>query len=270
VLEVREASKTFNRGTSNEINALMDINLTLRNAGFLVVVGTNGSGKSTLLNAIAGTFLLDAGWIDLDGRDISREPEHRRAALMGRVFQNPFTGTAPGMTVAENLIIATRRGLPQTLGWALPSRVRTSLRDRIHGLNMGLEDRLDQPMGTLSGGQRQALTLLMATWRRPRLLLLDEHTAALDPRTAEKVIQLTDEIVRRDGLTTLMVTHSMEQAVHLGDRLIMMHQGRVIHDFEGPEKERLRSNDLLDRFDEVRRMDRLDESAAEMLARLYV
>lgn len=270
MLDLQNIWKTFHAGTPNEVRALRGIDLQLEEAGFLVVIGTNGSGKSTLLNAVAGSFPLDRGRIGIDGEDMTHQLEHRRARHIGRVFQNPFMGTAPGMSIAENLVLAVRRGLPRGLGWALPSALRETFRERIRPLNMGLEDRLDNPIGTLSGGQRQALTLLMATWRKPRLLLLDEHTAALDPKTAEKVIQLTDDIIRRDRLTTLMVTHSMDQAVHLGDRLVMMHQGQVIHDFRGAEKKRLRPRDLLDRFEEIRRMDRLDESAAEMLSRLYV
>lgn len=270
MLKLRGIKKTFNVGTPNEVRAIRGVDLDLAESGFLIIVGTNGSGKSTLLNAVAGSFFVDEGEIMLDGRNITRWTEDRRAKLIGRVFQNPFTGTAPDMSIAENLVLATRRGLSRGLGWALKPRTISEFKDRVRGLNMGLEDRLDNPIGTLSGGQRQALTLLMASWLKPKLLLLDEHTAALDPKTAEKVVQLTVEIVERDRLTTLMVTHSMQQAVHLGNRLVMMHQGRVIHDFEGADKKRLRPEDLLARFEEVRRMDRLDESAAEMLARQYV
>ncbi len=270
MLEIKGVRKIFHGGTPNEVRALQGVDLDLEASGFLVVIGTNGSGKSTLLNAIAGSFPVDEGKIALDGQNITRWPEHRRARMIGRVFQNPFAGTAPDMSIAENLALAARRGLPRGLGWALKSPILEEFRERIRLLNMGLEDRLENPIGLLSGGQRQALTLLMATWRKPTLLLLDEHTAALDPKTAEKVIHLTADIVGRDGLTTLMVTHSMDQAVHLGDRLLMLHQGRVIHDFSGVEKKRLRARDLLERFEEVRRMDRLDETAADMLARMYV
>jgi len=270
MLEIRGARKTFNAGTPNEVRALRGVDLSVADGSFVIVIGTNGSGKSTLLNAVGGGFLLDAGTLTLDGTDVTRWPEHRRASLIGRVFQNPFSGTAPSMSIAENLALATRRGQRRGLGWALSRSVRTQLRDRVRRLNMGLEDRLDNPIGTLSGGQRQALTLLMASWLRPRLLLLDEHTAALDPRTADQVIELSEEIVARDRLTTLMVTHSMQQATHLGDRLVMMHHGQVIHDFAGAEKQRLRADDLLNRFEDVRRAEQLDESAAEMLERLYV
>jgi putative ABC transport system ATP-binding protein len=190
--------------------------------------------------------------------------------MIGRVFQNPFSGTAATMSIAENFALATRRGLSRGLGWALSAELKKDLRDRVKQLNLGLEDRLGNIIGSLSGGQRQALTLLMATWLKPKLLLLDEHTAALDPKSADQVIQLTDEIVCREKLTTLMVTHSMHQGANLGDRLIMMHRGGIIHDFRGADKRRLRVNDLLARFEEVRRADQLDETAAEMLRRAYV
>jgi putative ABC transport system ATP-binding protein len=218
---------------------------------------------------VAGTFLVDSGTIRLKGRDMTTWPEHRRATLIGRVFQNPFSGTAPSMSIAENLALAALRGQPRGLGWALGGRVQRALRDRVRRLNMGLEDRLGDPIGSLSGGQRQALTLLMATWLKPSLLLLDEHTAALDPRSADQLIRLSEELVSRDKLTTLMVTHSMTQATQLGGRLVMMHCGRVIHDFRDAEKRRLRVADLLARFDAVKRAEQLDESAADMLRRLY-
>jgi putative ABC transport system ATP-binding protein len=270
VLELCGVSKTFHAGTPNEVRALRGVDLTVEPHSFVTVIGTNGSGKSTLLNAVAGTFPVDAGRVRVGGRDVTRWPEHRRARLIGRVFQNPFSGTAPTMSIAENLALAARRGLPRRLGWALSAARRGELRDRVRTLNMGLEDRLDNPIGTLSGGQRQALTLLMATWLRPQVLLLDEHTAALDPRSADQIIALSDRVVARDKLTTLMVTHSMHQAAHLGDRLVMMHRGRVLHDFRGAEKRRLRPEDLLARFEEVRRRELLDESAADLLRRAYV
>ncbi len=242
----------------------------MEGASFVVIIGTNGSGKSTLLNAIAGTFLVDAGSIRLDGQDLTRRPEHSRARHIGRVFQNPFSGTAPNLSIAENLALAARRGRRRGLGWALEGGLHQEMRETVRRLHMGLEDRLDNAIGSLSGGQRQALTLLMATWQKPKLLLLDEHTAALDPKSADQVIRLSEEIVTRDKLTTLMVTHSMHQAAALGDRLIMMHRGRVIYDFRGAEKRRLRPEDLMARFEEVRRADQLDEAAAEMLRRTYV
>ncbi len=270
MLEIQGAYKTFNPGTPNEVRALQGFDLSIREGQFVAVIGSNGSGKSTLLNAIAGSFLLDAGRIAIDGRDVTRWPEHRRASLIGRVFQNPFSGTAPGMSIAENIALAALRGRRRGLGWALHGGLIGQIRDRVRGLNMGLEDRLDNPIGTLSGGQRQALTLLMATWIKPRLLLLDEHTAALDPKTADQVVRVSEEIIARDKLTTLMVTHSMQQAAHLGERLVMMHRGRIIHDFSGAEKKRLRVSDLLEAFEEVRRLEQLDESAADLLTRCYV
>jgi putative ABC transport system ATP-binding protein len=270
MLDIRRIFKTFNAGTPNEVRALRGVDLTIENGSFVIVIGTNGSGKSTLLNAIAGSFIVDQGTITVNGTDITSWPEHRRASMIGRVFQNPFSGTAPSMSVAENLALAARRGKPRGLGWALTRSMRDEFRDRVRRLNMRLEDRLENPIGSLSGGQRQALTLLMASWLKPDLLLLDEHTAALDPKSADQVIELSDEIVKRDRLTTLMVTHSMQQAANLGDRLVMMHRGEPIHDFAGAEKRRLRPDDLLNRFEDLRRADQLDESAAEMLRRNYV
>jgi len=270
MLEISDITKTFNPGTPNEVLALCNVSLRLETGSFLVIIGTNGSGKSTLLNAVAGTFFVDAGRIAVAGRNITRWAEHRRAKLIGRVFQNPFSGTAPNMSIAENLALAARRGQPRGLGWALHRKLRDELRDRIRTLNMGLENRLDNAIGSLSGGQRQALTLLMASWLKPELLLLDEHTAALDPKSGDQVIRLTHEIIQRDKLTTLMVTHSMQQAVHLGDRIVMMHRGQVLHDLQGAERARVRPEDLLKRFDEVRRREQLDATVAEMLQRNYV
>jgi putative tryptophan/tyrosine transport system ATP-binding protein len=223
-----------------------------------------------LLNATAGTFFVDSGIIRLDGNDTTYWPEHKRAKLIGRVFQNPFSGTAPNLSIAENLALSARRGEPRSLGWNIGSDLRSRIADSVRSLGMGLGNRLDNAIGSLSGGQRQALTLLMATWLKPKLLLLDEHTAALDPRSADQIIQLSEKVISRDTLTTLMVTHSMHQAVNLGDRLIMMHRGQILFDFQGAEKSRLRVDDLLNRFEEVRRADLLDETAAEMLQRAYV
>src|SRR4051794_11601061 len=268
MLEIQRISKTFNPGTPNEVRALTDVSLSLPSGSFLIVIGANGSGKSTLLNAVAGTFIVDAGTISIAGQTITSWPEHRRAKLVGRVFQDPFKGTAPTMSIAENLVLASRRGKARGLGIAVNRRVRSELRDRIRPLNMGLEDRLDNPIGSLSGGQRQALTLLMASWLKPELLLLDEHTAALDPKTADQVIRLTHDIIARDKLTTLMVTHSMQQAVNLGDRIVMMHKGRILH--EGSARARVRPEDLLNRFEDVRRREQLDGAVAEMLASSYV
>ncbi len=270
MLEVRSISKTFNGGTPNEVRSLRGVNLELATGSWVIIIGTNGSGKSTLLNAVAGTFFVDEGSIRLAGQDVTRWPDFKRAELIGRVFQNPFSGTSPTLTIQENLSLAARRGRPRGVGWGLTHSLVARMRDEVARLNMGLEDRLDNAIGTLSGGQRQALTLLMATWLRPELLLLDEHTAALDPKSADSVIALTEHVVARDRLTTLMVTHSMHQAASLGDRLIMMHRGEIIHDFQGAEKRRLRPDDLLARFEEVRRAEQLDESAALMLADNYV
>ncbi len=263
-------TKTFSAGTPNEVRALRGVSLCIEPGAFVVVVGTNGSGKSTLLSAVAGSIALDAGTIRLSGRDVTQWAEHRRASLVGRVFQNPFSGTAPQLTVAENLALAVGRGRRRGLGRLLGEGLHREIAERVRALAMGLEERLDQPIGLLSGGQRQALTLLMATWQQPELLLLDEHTAALDPKSADQVSRLTDRVVREQGLTTLMVTHSMHQAVNLGSRLVMMNHGSVLHDFGATEKRRLRVEDLLSSFEEVRRGERLDEDAARLLRQAYV
>lgn len=270
MLDVQAIRKTFNPGTPNEVRSLQGVNLKLDEGSFVIIIGTNGSGKSTLLNAVAGTFFVDSGTITLGGQNVTRWPEHRRASMIGRVFQNPFSGTAPNLSIAENLSLAARRGLRRGLGWALNAQLNEQMQHTVHALGMGLENRLDNIIGSLSGGQRQALTLLMATWLKPKLLLLDEHTAALDPKSADQVIQLSDQVIQRDKLTTLMVTHSMHQAVNLGDRLIMMHRGQILHDFQGSEKRRLRVEDLMGRFEDARRADLLDETAAEMLQRKYI
>src|ERR1022692_1178873 len=229
MLSLQKVRETFNPGTPNEVRSLQGVDLALEDGSFVIIIGTNGSGKSTLLNAVAGTFVVDDGNIRLAGRDVTRWPEHARAELIGRVFQNPFSGTSPSLTIQENLSLAARRGRARGLGWGLKESLVARMRDEVARLNMGLEGRLENAIGSLSGGQRQALTLLMATWLRPELLLLDEHTAALDPKSADLVIALTEQVVTRDKLTTLMVTHSMHQAASLGDRLIMMHRGQIIH-----------------------------------------
>lgn len=270
MLQLRELEKTFFAGTPNQVRALRGVSLAIEPGSFVIVIGTNGSGKSTLLNAVAGSFPVDRGTIEIAGHDVTRWPEHRRAARIGRVFQNPFSGTAPTMTIAENLALAARRGLPRGLGRLLPARIHNDLRDRVATLNMGLETRMHNPIGTLSGGQRQALTLLMATWRRPDLLLLDEHTAALDPKSADQIVRLTERIVSEGRLTTLMVTHAMQQAATLGDRIVMMNQGSVYADYAGAHRRHLRADDLIRRFDEIRRDERLDSSAAELLRDAYV
>lgn len=270
MLELRDVRKTFNAGTVNEVRSLQGVNLSIAEGSFVTVIGTNGSGKSTLLNAIAGSFRLDAGSVLIDGKDVTQWQEHQRAQYIGRVFQNPFSGTSPNLSIAENLALAAFRGQPRGLGQALNSDLRQKMIDTVKTLGMNLDTRLDNIIGSLSGGQRQALTLLMATWLRPRVLLLDEHTAALDPKSADQVIRITDRIVTENRLTTFMVTHSMQQAVTLGDRLIMLHRGRVIHDFRGAYKRRLTPMDLLARFEEIRRADLLDESAAALLRKQYI
>lgn len=270
MVRLRGASKTFNAGTPEEVRPMRRIDLAIADGDFICVLGGNGSGKSTTLNALAGVFRLDEGSIEIDGVDVTAWPEHRRAKLVGRVFQNPFSGTAPFMSIAENFAMAARRGLPRGLGWALSRGFRDELRDRVRTLRMGLEDRIDTAIGSLSGGQRQALTLLMATWRKPKLLLLDEHTAALDPSSADQVLALTQSIVAEHKLTTLMVTHAMGQATSLGNRIVMMHRGSVLHDVSGAEKKRLRVEDLLGRFEDVRRRELLDEGAAALLEQTYI
>ena len=270
MLNVDDIRKTFNPGTANEVRALRGVSLKLAPARFLVVIGSNGSGKSTFLNAVAGSFRVDSGRIALDGNDVTAWPEHRRASMIGRVFQNPFHGSAANMSIAENIALAVRRGQRRHFGRALSRRMLTDIRERVRSLNMGLEDRLENEIGSLSGGQRQALTLLMATWVKPKLLLLDEHTAALDPKSADVVIRLSDKVIRKDGLTALMVTHSMAQAVHYGDELLMMHRGNVVMHVGPEEKRNLTINDLLARFEDLRRRDQMDAGAAEMLQRQYV
>lgn len=270
MLKIENITKTFNAGTVNEVNALQGVSVEIEEGGFVCVLGTNGSGKSTALNAVAGTFIIDEGRILLDGVDITKWSEHKRAKYIGRVFQNPFSGTAPNMSIQENLALAMKRGKTRGVGWGLPKSLVNDFKRLVKPLNMGLEDRLESPIGKLSGGQRQALTLLMSTMLKPKLLLLDEHTAALDPKTASKVIDLTQQVIAKDRLTTLMVTHSMQQAVNLGDRIIMMHQGKIAYDFRGEDKKRLKVHDLLTLFDEIRRKDNIDPSVAALLEEYYI
>lgn len=270
MLKINHISKIFNPGTVNEVIALKDVSITIDEGSFVCVLGTNGSGKSTTLNAVAGTFIVDEGSIHLDGTEITKWGEHKRAKFIGRVFQNPFSGTAPNMSIQENLALAMKRGKTRGIGWGLPNSLINDFKNMVKPLNMGLEDRLENPIGKLSGGQRQALTLLMSTALKPKLLLLDEHTAALDPKTASKVIDLTKQLISKDQLTTLMVTHSMQQAVNLGDRIIMMHKGQVAFDFTGVDKKRLKVNDLLALFDELRRKDNIDPAVASLLEECYI
>ena len=239
MLEVKQIWKTFNAGTVNEKQALRGISLTLNDGDFCTVIGGNGAGKSTLLNAVAGTFPVDAGSISLGGVDVTKLPEHKRAQYIGRVFQDPMLGTAPTMQIEENLALAARRGKSRGLRWGITKTEREDYIQRLKILDLGLEERLTSKVGLLSGGQRQALTLLMATLIKPQLLLLDEHTAALDPKTAAKVLDATDRLVAKDHLTTLMITHNMKDAISHGNRLIMMYEGRIVIDVSGEEKKKL-------------------------------
>lgn len=251
MLKLSHVKKTFNRGTVTEKRALTGVDLTLADGDFVTVIGGNGAGKSTLLNMIAGVYPLDSGTIELDGEDISRLPEPKRAKYLGRVFQDPMRGTAADMQIEENLALAKRRGQRRGLRWGITKDEREEYAELLKKLDLGLETRMQAKVGLLSGGQRQALTLLMATLTNPRVLLLDEHTAALDPKTASKVLELTEQIVAERQLTTLMVTHNMNDAIRLGNRLIMMHEGRVIYDVAGEEKRALTVSDLLQKFEEV-------------------
>ena len=248
MLELKNLYKTFNAGTVNEKRAIDGLDLTLEDGDFVTIIGGNGAGKSTTLNLIAGVFPADQGNIILDGVDITRLPEHKRAKYLGRVFQDPMMGTAATMGIEENLALANRRGQRRTLRLGITAQEREKFRKQLAALGLGLEDRMTSKVGLLSGGQRQALTLLMATLKKPRLLLLDEHTAALDPKTADKVLQITEEIVARDKLTTLMVTHNMKHAIQYGNRLIMMDAGKVVVDIRGEEKKNLTVRDLLEKF----------------------
>lgn len=248
MLEIKNVRKTFNAGTINEKVALDGINLTLNDGDFVTVIGGNGAGKSTLLNMITGVYPVDSGTISIDGTDITNLPEHKRAQYFGRVFQDPMTGTAADMQIEENLALAARRGKPRTLRGGIKNSERGEYRALLARLGLGLEDRLTSKVGLLSGGQRQAITLLMATMQDPKLLLLDEHTAALDPQTAAKVLEITNEIVTERKLTTLMITHNMKDAIRLGNRLIMMDHGKIIYDISGEEKQKLEVSDLMELF----------------------
>ena len=259
MLEIKDVWKIFNAGTVNEKQALRGINLTLNDGDFVTVIGGNGAGKSTMLNAVAGVWPIDAGTISIDGTDITRLPEYKRAPFIGRVFQDPMMGTAPTMQIEENLALAARRGQRRGLGWGITKAERAQYKELLHGLDLGLEDRLTAKVGLLSGGQRQALTLLMASLKKPKLLLLDEHTAALDPKTAAKVLALSDQIVSENHLTTMMVTHNMKDAIQHGNRLIMMYDGRIVIDVSGEEKKKLTVPDLLALFSKVSGSDEADD-----------
>ena len=251
MLQIKEISKTFNPGTVNEKQALRSLSLTLADGDFVTVIGGNGAGKSTLLNAIAGTWYVDEGKILVDDKDVTGLPEYKRAKFLGRVFQDPMNGTAATMEIEENLALAFRRGDKRTLKIGISQSERKMYREVLARLGLGLENRMTSKVGLLSGGQRQALTLLMATLKKPKLLLLDEHTAALDPKTAAKVLAATDKIIERDHLTAIMITHNMKDAIAHGNRLIMMMEGNIILDIRGEEKKKLTVEDLLHKFEEV-------------------
>lgn len=251
MLEIKNLHKTFNKGTINEKVALNGVNLNLNPGDFVTIIGGNGAGKSTTLNAIAGVWPVDEGNIIVDGVDITGLSEHKRAIYLGRVFQDPMVGTAATMSIEENMAIAARRGQRRGFGWGITKKEREDFRERLKELDLGLEERLSSRVGLLSGGQRQAVTLLMAALKQPKLLLLDEHTAALDPKTAAKVLALSDKIIQENNLTAMMVTHNMKDAIAHGNRLIMMHEGKIIYDVSGEEKKKLQVADLLAKFEEV-------------------
>lgn len=261
MLKIIDVHKTFNPGTINEKIALSGVNLHLNPGDFCTVIGGNGAGKSTTLNAVAGVWPVNQGAIVLDGQNITGVPEHKRAAYLGRVFQDPMTGTAATMEIQENLALAARRGKRRTLGWGITKQEKEKYHELLKTLDLGLENRLTAKVGLLSGGQRQALTLLMATLQQPKLLLLDEHTAALDPKTAEKVLRVTDQIISDNNLTALMVTHNMKDAISHGNRLVMMHEGRVILDIKGEEKSKLTVADLMHKFEVVSGKEFSDDKA---------
>jgi putative ABC transport system ATP-binding protein len=248
MLQLHNIHKTFNLGTINEKVALNGVNLTLNEGDFVTVIGGNGAGKSTMLNAIAGVWPIDEGSILIDGVDVTGLPEYKRAQYLGRVFQDPMTGTTATMQIEENLALASRRGKKRGLGWGISAEEKKQYKEMLKMLDLGLEDRMTSKVGLLSGGQRQALTLLMATLQKPKLLLLDEHTAALDPGTAAKVLELSDKIVEENNLTTMMITHNMSDAIRHGNRLIMMNQGKIVLDISGEAKQRLTKNELVEMF----------------------
>ena len=251
MLNINHIAKTFNPGTITEKRALTDVDLKLNEGDFVTIIGGNGAGKSTPLNAVAGVFTVDKGTIEVDGVDVTRLPEFKRAKYLGRVFQDPMTGTAATMNIEENMALAMRRGEKRTLRWGISNMERDMYREQLRTLGLGLEDRMSSKVGLLSGGQRQALTLLMAALRTPKLLLLDEHTAALDPKTAAKVLELTEKIVAEQKLTAMMVTHNMQDAIAMGNRLIMMNAGRVVVDVRGEEKKKLTREDLMQLFEKA-------------------
>ncbi len=270
MIRISDFHKRFNAGTPNEVYALRGIALHVQKGDFVTIIGTNGSGKSTLLNAVAGTFFPDSGSIVVDGKDVTFQRDFKRAGSISRVFQNPYTGTAPGMTIAENLLMAILRGCGHYPRVSLNKEMMVRFKKEVALLEMQLETRLEDVIGTLSGGQRQALTLLMAVIRKPKVLLLDEHTAALDPKSSAQVIALTRRFIEAGKLTTIMVTHSMQQAIELGNRTVMMHQGRIIDDIPASEKAHLSVDDLLDKFAELRKREKLTDDIVAQLRREYL
>jgi putative ABC transport system ATP-binding protein len=270
MIDLQDIGVKFNRGSIDEIDALKNVTLHIRPHEFVTIIGTNGSGKSTLLNVLAGTVEPCQGSILLEGKEISRKKDFQRAAWMSRVFQNPYAGTAPGMTLAENLLMAGLRGKPRYPKISLTKNLREEFRNRLAPLEMQLENRLDHVISTLSGGQRQAVTLLMAVMQTPKVLLLDEHTAALDPKTAAQVVRLTQRFVSESGLATIMVTHSMKQALELGSRTIMMHHGRIIDDMDMAEKRNLTVEDLLNKFEDIRKQEKLTPDLVQKLRQQYL
>ena len=259
MLELIDVCKTFNPGTVNEKIALSGLNLHLKRGEFVTVIGGNGAGKSTLMNSVAGVYGIDSGRIMIDGQDVTHLPEYKRAKFIGRVFQDPMMGTAATMQIEENMALAARRGMPRTLLPGITAREREAYREKLKILGLGLEDRMTAKVGLLSGGQRQALTLLMAALQKPKLLLLDEHTAALDPKTAAKVLDVTTQIIEKDNLTTLMITHNMRDAIAYGDRLIMMYDGRIVVDSAGEDKKKLTVEQLLDLFTQASGSNEADD-----------
>ncbi len=269
MIRIRNLHKTFNAGSLDQVTALKEIDLDIAEFEFITIIGTNGSGKSTLLNTIAGNISPEKGTIEINGRDVTRKMDFQRAQYIARVFQNPYSGTAPGMTIAENLLMAWFRGRKRYPVISLKGALKNQFRQSLAFLDMQLEDRLENLMGTLSGGQRQAITLLMAVLQTPKVLLLDEHTAALDPKTAAQVIRLTHKFVTAHHLTTIMVTHSMQHALELGTRIIMMHNGRIIDDISEKDKKNLTIEDLLNKFEDIRKSEKLTPDMMETLKKLY-
>lgn len=261
MLKLHNISVTFNKHTNNEVRALRDISVEIRANDFITVIGANGAGKSTFFNIIAGSVPVDAGQITLDGTDVTEWPEHKRSRDIGRVFQNPALGTCPGLTIRENLSLAAMRGSAPGLGRGVKRRHDEWFYDLVKSVDLGLETRLDTDVSLLSGGQRQAITLIMATMMQPKILLLDEHTAALDPNAAAQVIELTVQLAKEHALTVIMITHSMQQAVEIGDRLLMMNQGQILFDISGEERQNLRYQDLIERFRSLRTGSELPDRA---------